>query len=182
MRQCLWCSFVLRMATSTERKKEQQHMQQAGPCALPRFLSLAIQGKRLIHNVLDIYWHCAEPGDNFVGRILCGLNPLLQDFNILPAHLTWNCQWKMRSSQWLWKLCLSQFYQHGPIHHNIQLVCCCVCLACKCGEPFWLDQVNCMHTYIPSFQLYSFDVSSQYCWWLEGDGNYRTISHTLQSN
>ena len=39
-----------------------------------------------MEKVLDVYWHCAEPGDNFLGRVLCGLNALSQDFNILPAH------------------------------------------------------------------------------------------------
>ena len=36
--------------------------------------------------VLNVYWHCAEPGDNYLGRVLVGLDALLVDFNILPPH------------------------------------------------------------------------------------------------
>ena len=33
-----------------------------------------------------MYWHYAEPGDNFLGRLLSGLNALESTFNILPPH------------------------------------------------------------------------------------------------
>ena len=36
--------------------------------------------------VLDVYWHCAEPGDNYLGRVVAGLNALKPLFNILLPH------------------------------------------------------------------------------------------------
>ena len=36
--------------------------------------------------VLDVYWHCAEPGDNYLGRLMAGLNSMRPTFKILPAH------------------------------------------------------------------------------------------------
>ena len=36
--------------------------------------------------VLDVYWHCAEPGDQYLGRVIAGLNALKSSFKILPPH------------------------------------------------------------------------------------------------
>ena len=36
--------------------------------------------------VLDVYWHCAEPGDQYLGRVIAGLNALKASFKILPPH------------------------------------------------------------------------------------------------
>ena len=36
--------------------------------------------------VLDVYWHFAEPGDNYLGRIMAGLDSLLPTFRVLPPH------------------------------------------------------------------------------------------------
>jgi hypothetical protein len=35
---------------------------------------------------LDIYWHIAEPGDCYLGRILVGLDPNDASFGTLPPH------------------------------------------------------------------------------------------------
>ena len=36
--------------------------------------------------VLDVYWHCAEPRDQYLGRVMAGLNSLKSSFKILPPH------------------------------------------------------------------------------------------------
>jgi hypothetical protein len=36
--------------------------------------------------VLDLYWHFAEPGDTFLGRVLAGLDPNGEEFATLPPH------------------------------------------------------------------------------------------------
>jgi hypothetical protein len=39
--------------------------------------------------VLDVYWHFSEPGDQYLGRILAGLEPNSAQFAVLPPY------WKM---------------------------------------------------------------------------------------
>jgi hypothetical protein len=36
--------------------------------------------------ILDLYWHFAEPGDTYLGRILAGLDPHEERFGSLPLH------------------------------------------------------------------------------------------------
>ena len=36
--------------------------------------------------VLDVYWHCAKPGDQYLRRVIAGLNALKASFKILPPH------------------------------------------------------------------------------------------------
>ena len=38
--------------------------------------------------VLDVYWHCAEPGDCYLGRILAGLDAMKPKFSVLPPHFS----------------------------------------------------------------------------------------------
>ena len=38
--------------------------------------------------ILDLYWHFAEPGDTYLGRILAGMDPNQESFGSLPPH--WN--------------------------------------------------------------------------------------------
>jgi hypothetical protein len=38
--------------------------------------------------ILDIYWHFAEPGDHYLGRCLADIDPNSEDFAILPPHFT----------------------------------------------------------------------------------------------
>jgi hypothetical protein len=35
---------------------------------------------------LDLYWHFAEPGDTFLGRVLAGFDPNGEEFATLPPH------------------------------------------------------------------------------------------------
>ena len=52
----------------------------------PPIPSVAQRGEWSMGKVLNVYWHCAEPGDNYLGRVLAGLNALSPSFNILPPH------------------------------------------------------------------------------------------------
>ena len=36
--------------------------------------------------ILDLYWHFAEPGDTFLGRVLAGFDPNGEEFATLPPH------------------------------------------------------------------------------------------------
>ena len=38
--------------------------------------------------VLDVYWQFADVGDAYLGRCLCGLDPNLSTFSVLPPHWT----------------------------------------------------------------------------------------------
>ena len=38
--------------------------------------------------ILDLYWHFAEPGDTYLGRILAGMDLNQEIFGLLPPH--WN--------------------------------------------------------------------------------------------
>ena len=67
-------------------EKVEQRMQQVEQRAPPPIPSVARRGEWSMGKVLDVYWHCAEPGDSYLGRVLAGLNPLSPDFNALPPH------------------------------------------------------------------------------------------------
>ena len=58
----------------------------SGTTCPPPIPSVARRGEWSLGKVLDVYWHCAEPGDNFLGRVLAGLNALKSTFYILPPH------------------------------------------------------------------------------------------------
>ena len=36
--------------------------------------------------VLDVYWHFSEPRDQFLGRVLAGLDPNKAKFATMPPH------------------------------------------------------------------------------------------------
>ena len=58
----------------------------SGTTCPPPITSVARRGEWSMGKVLDVYWHCAEPGDNYLGRVMACLNPLLPSFKILPPH------------------------------------------------------------------------------------------------
>ena len=60
----------------------------SGTTAPPPIPSVARRGEWSMGKVLDVYWHCAEPGDNYLGRVICGLDPLSPDFGALPPHFS----------------------------------------------------------------------------------------------
>ena len=59
--------------------------------------------------VLDVYWHCAEPGDNYLGRVLVGLDALSSDFNVLPPHFCVEAPMENPS------ICRAMELMYGPI-------------------------------------------------------------------
>ena len=61
-------------------------MQQVEQHALPPIPSVARRGEWSMGKVIDVYWHFSEPGDNYLGRVLAGLNALSPEFNVLPPH------------------------------------------------------------------------------------------------
>lgn len=58
----------------------------SGTTAPPSIPSIARRGEWSIGSVLDVYWHFGSVGDQYLGRILAGHNPLSPDFDILPPH------------------------------------------------------------------------------------------------
>ena len=58
----------------------------SGTTSPPQVTSIARRGEWSMGKVLDVYWHCVEPGDSYLGRLLSSINPLSPDFNVLPPH------------------------------------------------------------------------------------------------
>lgn len=58
----------------------------SGTTCPPPVSSIAARGEWSLGRVLDLYWHFAEPGDHFLGRVLAGLNPSSDEFATLPPH------------------------------------------------------------------------------------------------
>ena len=58
----------------------------SGTTCPPSVASIANRGDWSMGAVLDVYWHFAEPGDHFLGRILAGLDPNKSEFATLPPH------------------------------------------------------------------------------------------------
>jgi hypothetical protein len=54
----------------------------------PPTSSIAAWGEWSLGQILDIYWHFAEPGDYYLGRCLSGFDPNSPDFVCLPPHFT----------------------------------------------------------------------------------------------
>ena len=59
-----------------------------GTTAPPPIPSIARRGEWSMGSVLEVYWHFSEPGDQYLGRILVGLDPTDATFGILPPHFT----------------------------------------------------------------------------------------------
>jgi hypothetical protein len=60
----------------------------SGTTCPPPVSSLAARGEWSLGHILDLYWHFAEPGDAYLGRVLAGLDPNGEEFGTLPPH--WN--------------------------------------------------------------------------------------------
>jgi hypothetical protein len=58
----------------------------SGTTCPPPVSSIASRGEWSMGKVLDLYWHFAEPGDTYLGRILAGLDPNEESFGSLPPH------------------------------------------------------------------------------------------------
>lgn len=58
----------------------------SGTTCPPSTSSIANRGEWSLGKVLDVYWHFSAPGDSFLGRCLCGLNPSSSEFGMLPPH------------------------------------------------------------------------------------------------
>lgn len=58
----------------------------SGTTATPSIPSIARRGEWSIGSVLDCYWHFGSVGDQYLGRILAGLNPNEVKFSVLPPH------------------------------------------------------------------------------------------------
>ncbi|KAI2510970.1 hypothetical protein MHU86_3442 [Fragilaria crotonensis] len=59
---------------------------QSGTTCPPSVSSTANRGEWSLGHVLDLYWHIAEPGDCYLGRILAGLDPNDASFGAFPPH------------------------------------------------------------------------------------------------
>ena len=60
----------------------------SGTTAAPSIPAVARRGEWSIGSVLDVYWHFGSVGDQYLGRILAGLNPNHVSFASLPPHWT----------------------------------------------------------------------------------------------
>ena len=67
------------------RKGGASHALLGTTCA-PSIPSVARRGEWSIGSVLDCYWHFGSVGDQFLGRILAGLDLNREDFDSLPPH------------------------------------------------------------------------------------------------
>ena len=47
----------------------------SGTTCPPPVSSIATRGEWSLGHILDLYWHIAEPGDTFLGRVLAGFDP-----------------------------------------------------------------------------------------------------------
>ena len=77
--------YVRRASTHGIRKGSATYVSSATTLP-PPIASIANRGDWSLGKVLDVYWHFAEPGDAYLGRCLCGLDPNSADFAILPPH------------------------------------------------------------------------------------------------
>lgn len=67
------------------RKGSATHVTSGTTCP-PPISSVARRGEWSMGHVLEVYWHFADTGDFFLGRILGGLDPTKASFGVLPPH------------------------------------------------------------------------------------------------
>jgi hypothetical protein len=60
----------------------------SGTTAAPSIPSIARRGEWSQGAVFDVYWHFAKTGDEYLGRVLVGLDPNDVSFGTLPPHWT----------------------------------------------------------------------------------------------
>ena len=54
--------------------------------APPSLVSVAQRGEWSMGAVFDIYWNYGDAGDQYLGRVLSGLDPSKESFSVLPPH------------------------------------------------------------------------------------------------
>ena len=57
-----------------------------GTTAPPSLLAVCCCGEWTVGQILDCYWHFGSVGDQYLGRILCGLTIDSDEFDKLPPH------------------------------------------------------------------------------------------------
>ena len=80
-------THITTMSAHGIRKGSATHAACATTCP-PPIPSIANRGDWSLGKVLDVYWQFADVGDNYLGRCLCGLDPNLSTFSVLPPHWT----------------------------------------------------------------------------------------------
>lgn len=80
-------TYITTMSAHGIRKGSATHVACA-TTAPPPLPSIANRGDWSLGKVLDVYWQFAEAGDNYLGCCLCGLDPNLSTFSVLPPHWT----------------------------------------------------------------------------------------------
>ena len=58
----------------------------SGTTMSPSVPSIALRGEWNIGPVLDCYWHFDKTGDQYLGRVLAGMDPNSSNFDVLPPH------------------------------------------------------------------------------------------------
>jgi hypothetical protein len=58
----------------------------SGTTAPPSVAAIAARGDWTITKILDIYWRFCQTGDEYLGRLVVGMDPKDKDFAILPPH------------------------------------------------------------------------------------------------
>jgi hypothetical protein len=80
-------TYITTMSAHGIRKGSATHVSCA-TTAPPPIASIANRGDWSMGKVLDVYWQFADVGDAYLGRCLCGLDPTLSTFSVLPPHWT----------------------------------------------------------------------------------------------
>jgi hypothetical protein len=80
-------TYITTMSAHGIRKGSATHVSCATTCP-PPIASIANRGDWSMGKVLDVYWQFADVGDAYLGRCLCGLDPNLSTFSVLPPHWT----------------------------------------------------------------------------------------------
>ena len=76
--------FVAAVLTLMALDRDQQLTQQVPPS----LMSVALRGGWSMGKVFDVYFNFVQCGDNYLGRILAGLDPNETNFGNLPPY--WN--------------------------------------------------------------------------------------------
>jgi hypothetical protein len=69
----------------------------SGTTCPPGVSLIAARGEWSLGRILDLYWHFAVPGDQYLGRVLALLDPNTPEFATLPPH--WKTSDPMRNAK-----------------------------------------------------------------------------------
>ena len=95
----------------------------SGTLNAPSVPAIARQGEWSVGTVLDCYWHYSQTGDQYLGRVLTGLDPTGSVFDCIPPHFNLDNPMANSHVERAMKITYREFLDEHPDFTRILLRC-----------------------------------------------------------